>query len=50
LGNHLHVVTEDSWATHNERLLRDYPYGRPEQARRYAALKRWVSRGLGLES
>jgi GrpB-like predicted nucleotidyltransferase (UPF0157 family) len=45
--HHLHVVTEDSWATRNERLLRDYLRGHPEQARRYAELKRRLSRELG---
>jgi GrpB-like predicted nucleotidyltransferase (UPF0157 family) len=45
--HHLHVVTEDSWATRNERLLRDYLRGHPQQARRYAELKRRLSRELG---
>jgi GrpB-like predicted nucleotidyltransferase (UPF0157 family) len=45
--HHLHVVTEDSWATRNERLLRDYLRGHPGQARRYAELKRRLSRELG---
>jgi GrpB-like predicted nucleotidyltransferase (UPF0157 family) len=45
--HHLHVVTEDSWATRNERLPRDYLRGHPQQARRSAALKRRLSRELG---
>ncbi|MGW2565684.1 GrpB family protein [Streptomyces sp. NPDC001537] len=36
----LHVVTRDSWPTRNQRLLRDYLRAHPEEAARYAALKR----------
>ncbi len=39
-GRHLHVVTEDSWPTRNERLLRDHLRAHPRDAARYAALKR----------
>ena len=45
--HHLHVVTEDSWATRNERLLCGYLRGHPQQARRYAELKPRLSRELG---
>jgi GrpB-like predicted nucleotidyltransferase (UPF0157 family) len=45
--HHLHVVAEDSWATRNERLLRDYLCSHPEQARRYGGLKQQLARGLG---
>jgi GrpB-like predicted nucleotidyltransferase (UPF0157 family) len=45
--HHLHVVTEDTWATRNERLLRDYLLDHPEQARRYGELKRRLARELG---
>jgi GrpB-like predicted nucleotidyltransferase (UPF0157 family) len=37
---HLHVVLQGSWDTRNERLLRDYLRSHPEDAVRYAALKR----------
>jgi GrpB-like predicted nucleotidyltransferase (UPF0157 family) len=37
---HLHIVTVESWPTRNERLLRDYLREHPEDAARYAALKR----------
>lgn len=36
----LHVVTIDTWATRNERLLRDHLLAHPEARERYAALKR----------
>lgn len=36
----LHVVTSQSWPTRNERLFRDYLTAHPEDAARYAALKR----------
>ncbi|MGW3117843.1 GrpB family protein [Streptomyces sp. NPDC001107] len=36
----LHVVTQDSWLTRNQRILRDYLRAHPEEAARYAALKR----------
>jgi GrpB-like predicted nucleotidyltransferase (UPF0157 family) len=45
--HHLHVVTEDSWATRNERLPRDYLRRHRQQARRSAALKQRLSRELG---
>jgi GrpB-like predicted nucleotidyltransferase (UPF0157 family) len=45
--HHLHVVAEDSWATRNERLLRDYLRSHPEQARRYGGLKQQLARDLG---
>jgi GrpB-like predicted nucleotidyltransferase (UPF0157 family) len=45
--HHLHVVAEDSWATRNERLLRDYLRSHPEQARRYGRLKQQLARDLG---
>jgi GrpB-like predicted nucleotidyltransferase (UPF0157 family) len=37
--HHLHVVREDTWATRNERLLRDHLREHREQARRYGELK-----------
>jgi GrpB-like predicted nucleotidyltransferase (UPF0157 family) len=36
----LHVVPADTWDTRNERLLRDHLRAHPEDARRYAELKR----------
>ena len=36
----LHVVPADTWETRNERLLRDHLRAHPEDARRYAELKR----------
>ena len=45
--HHLHVVAEDSWATRNERLLRDHLRSHPEQARRYGRLKQQLARDLG---
>jgi GrpB-like predicted nucleotidyltransferase (UPF0157 family) len=36
----LHVVPAGSWETSNERLLRDHLRGHPDDARRYAELKR----------
>lgn len=38
--HHLHVVTIDTWPTRNERLLRDYLRGHPQEAARYAEHKR----------
>jgi len=43
LRYHLHVVPADSWATRNERLLRDYLRGHPGDVRRYAELKRQLA-------
>ena len=37
---HLHVVPTNSWATQNERLLRDHLLLHPEGAARYGDLKR----------
>ncbi|TDC22920.1 GrpB family protein [Streptomyces sp. 8K308] len=39
-SHHLHVVTEDTWDTRNERLLRDHLLANPVAAEAYAALKR----------
>lgn len=36
----LHVVTQTSWPTRNQRLLRDHLRRHPEAVERYAALKR----------
>ena len=36
----LHVVTQASWPTRNQRILRDHLRSRPEEAARYAELKR----------
>ena len=36
----LHVVTQDSWPIRNQRILRDYLRAHPEEAARYAELKR----------
>jgi GrpB-like predicted nucleotidyltransferase (UPF0157 family) len=44
--HHLHLVTEASWATRNERLLRDYLREHPEQARRYGGLKQQLAHDL----
>jgi len=44
--HHLHVVREDTWATRNERLLRDHLRQHGEQARRYGELKEQLSRDL----
>lgn len=38
-GHHLHVVTEDTWATRNERLLRDHLLANPADRDQYAQLK-----------
>jgi GrpB-like predicted nucleotidyltransferase (UPF0157 family) len=47
---HLHVVTEDSWDTRNERILRDHLRADPDGAARYAELKRRLAAaGLGGE-
>ena len=45
--HHLHVVPEATWATRNERLLRDRLRGHPEQARRHGELKLRLARDLG---
>ncbi|SNY49693.1 GrpB family protein [Paractinoplanes atraurantiacus] len=37
---HLHVVTVESWATRNERLLRDHLLGNAEDRAAYGRLKR----------
>lgn len=43
----LHVVTADTWAERNERLLRDHLRAHPEDARAYGELKeRLASTGL----
>lgn len=36
----LHVVTQASWPTRNQRILRDYLRSHPEETARYAELKR----------
>ncbi|PDP86664.1 hypothetical protein CQJ94_15325 [Glycomyces fuscus] len=36
----LHVVAQASWPTRNQRILRDYLRSHPEEAARYAELKR----------
>src|SRR5829696_3504700 len=46
-SHHLHVVTEATWATRNERLLRDYLRRHPKQAHRYGEFKRRLARDLG---
>ncbi|MFF7053692.1 GrpB family protein [Streptomyces griseorubiginosus] len=38
----LHVVSRESWPHRNQRLLRDCLRGHPEEADRYAALKRAI--------
>ncbi|GHH71709.1 hypothetical protein GCM10018793_07520 [Streptomyces sulfonofaciens] len=38
----LHVVTLDSWPTRNQRILRDHLRAHPEEATRYAQLKREI--------
>jgi GrpB-like predicted nucleotidyltransferase (UPF0157 family) len=40
---HLHIVPADSWATRNERLLRDHLRSHQADVLRYAALKRDLS-------
>jgi GrpB-like predicted nucleotidyltransferase (UPF0157 family) len=40
---HLHVVTEDSWDTRNERILRDQLRADPDGAARYGELKRGLA-------
>src|SRR5262249_53895723 len=37
---HLHVVTMAKWPTSNERIMRDYLRAHPDDATRYADLKR----------
>lgn len=44
---HLHVVTQATWATRNERLLRDHLRRHLEQARRYGELRRRLAYDLG---
>jgi GrpB-like predicted nucleotidyltransferase (UPF0157 family) len=44
---YLHVVPEATWATRNERLLREHLRGHPEQARRHGELKLRLARDLG---
>ncbi|NUO60734.1 MAG: GrpB family protein [Hamadaea sp.] len=39
----LHVVTLDSWPTRNQRLLRDHLRRHPDDAQRYARLKREIA-------
>ena len=46
-SHHLHLVTEASWATRNERLLRDHLRSHSEDARRYGELKERLARDLG---
>lgn len=46
-AHHLHVVLADTWATRNERLLRDYLRGHPADARRYGTLKRHLAGRAG---
>ncbi|MFL1377329.1 GrpB family protein [Nocardiopsis protaetiae] len=36
----LHIVTQASWPTRNQRILRDYLRSHPEETARYAELKR----------
>ena len=38
--HHLHVVPADTWPTRNELILRDHLRDHPEDAARYAAVKR----------
>ncbi|MGA4844336.1 GrpB family protein [Streptomyces sp. G45] len=38
----LHVVTLESWPTRNQRIFRDYLCAHPEDATRYAQLKRAI--------
>lgn len=38
----LHVVTSESWPTRNQRILRDYLRKHPDDAARYAHLKREI--------
>jgi GrpB-like predicted nucleotidyltransferase (UPF0157 family) len=38
----LHVVTQDSWPTRNQRILRDHLRRHPDDAARYASLKREI--------
>lgn len=39
----LHVVTLDTWATRNQRLLRDYLRDHPRDVERYARLKKTLA-------
>ncbi|WP_326691067.1 GrpB family protein [Streptomyces sp. NBC_01795] len=43
----LHVVTLESWPARNQRIFRDYLRAHPEDATRYAQLKRTVVAGTG---
>ena len=44
-SHHLHVVPVDTWATRNERLLRDHLRTHPDDTARYAALKERLREG-----
>ncbi|SFF14297.1 GrpB domain, predicted nucleotidyltransferase, UPF0157 family [Actinoplanes philippinensis] len=39
----LHVVTVETWPTRNQRILRDYLRAHPDEAERYATLKRGLA-------
>ncbi|GAA4605599.1 CehA/McbA family metallohydrolase [Actinoplanes octamycinicus] len=41
----LHVVTVESWPTRNQRMLRDHLRAHPDDAQRYARLKRELAAG-----
>ena len=45
--HHLHVVLTGTWATRNERILRDHLREHPADAARYAALKRRLADETG---
>jgi GrpB-like predicted nucleotidyltransferase (UPF0157 family) len=45
--HHLHVVTEATWDTRNERLLRDHLRAHPEAADAYGDLKRELATRIG---
>lgn len=45
LGYHLHVVTQESWPTRNERILRDHLRETPADRDRYARLKEELAVG-----
>jgi GrpB-like predicted nucleotidyltransferase (UPF0157 family) len=40
---HLHAVTTEKWAVANERIMRDHLRAHPEDAQRYADLKRTLT-------
>lgn len=46
---HLHVVPTRSWATQNERILRDHLISHPADAQRYGDLKRRLAAVLDCE-